>query len=347
MFRYNKISERAQNLLKILVSRYIREGQPIGSRTLSRDVNLDLSPATIRNVMADLEEMGLVCSPHTSAGRVPTVRGYRLFVDTLLQIKPLNNEEESHLRRQFIQEYDIQRLLEQTSSLLSEVTHLAGVVMLPRRDSKALRHVEFLSLSEKRVLVVLVFNEKEVENRIIYTSRSYTSAELQSTANYLNNAFIGKNIKAVRSDLLRELQETRENMDKMMQAVIEMADKAFDSDETMERDFVIAGQTNLMEVADLSNIEKLRDLFIAFSEKHDILHLLDQALKAQSMQIFIGEESGYEVLGDCSVITSPYTVNGGMIGVLGVIGPTRMPYERVIPIVDLTAKLLGSALNHC
>jgi heat-inducible transcriptional repressor len=347
MFRYNKISERAQNLLKILVSRYIREGQPIGSRTLSRDVNLDLSPATIRNVMADLEEMGLVCSPHTSAGRVPTVRGYRLFVDTLLQIKPLNNEEESHLRRQFIQEYDNQRLLEQTSSLLSEVTHLMGVVMLPRGDSKALRHVEFLSLSEKRVLVVLVFNEQEVENRIIYTSRSYTAAELQSAANYLNNAFTGKNIKAVRSDLLRELQETRENMDKMMQAVIEMADKAFDSDETTERDFVMAGQTNLMEVADLSNVEKLRDLFIAFNEKRDILHLLDQALKAQSMQIFIGEESGYEVLGDCSVITSPYTVNGGVIGVLGVIGPTRMPYERVIPIVDLTAKLLGSALNHC
>lgn len=346
MFRYNKISERAQNLLKILVSRYIREGQPIGSRTLSRDVNLDLSPATIRNVMADLEEMGLVCSPHTSAGRVPTVRGYRLFVDTLLQIKPLNNEEESHLRRQFIQEYDNQRLLEQTSSLLSEVTHLMGVVMLPRGDSKALRHVEFLSLSEKRVLVVLVFNEQEVENRIIYTSRSYTAAELQSAANYLNNAFTGKNIKAVRSDLLRELQETRENMDKMMQAVIEMADKAFDSDETTERDFVMAGQTNLMEVADLSNVEKLRDLFIAFNKKRDVLHLFDQALKTQGRQIFIGEESCHEALCDCSVVASPYTVKGAAYGVLGVIGPTRMPYERVIPIVDLTAKLLGKALNH-
>jgi heat-inducible transcriptional repressor len=339
------MSERAQYLLKILVDRYIRDGQPVGSRTLSRETDLDLSPATIRNVMADLEEMGLISSPHTSAGRIPTVRGYRLFVDTLLQIKPLDAEEEQHLRRLFAQNYYEQNVWEQTSNLLSEVTHLASVVMLPRHNSKALRHVEFLPLSKKRVLVILVFNKYDVENRIIHTSRRYSPAELQYVANYLNNAFVGKEIKAVREDLLSELRETRQHLDSIMQTVIEVADKAFEEEE--EGDFVMAGQTNLMNVAELSSsVEKLRDLFVAFNQKSDILHLLDQAIKAQRMQIFIGEESGYEVLGDCSVITSPYRVKGEVIGVLGIIGPTRMPYERVIPIVDLTAKLLGSALNH-
>jgi heat-inducible transcriptional repressor len=342
---YHQMSERAQYLLKILVDRYIRDGQPVGSRTLSRETDLDLSPATIRNVMADLEEMGLICSPHTSAGRIPTVRGYRLFVDTLLPVKPLNNDEEQHLRRLFTQHYYEQNLWEQTSNLLSEVTHLASVVMLPRHNSKALRHVEFLPLSKKRVLVILVFNKYDVENRIIHTSRRYSPAELQYAANYLNDAFVGKEIKAVREDLLTELRETRQHLDSIMQTVIEVADKAFE--EEVVGDFVMAGQTNLMNVAELSSsVEKLRDLFVAFNQKSDILHLLDQTLKAQRMQIFIGEESGYEVLGECSVITSPYRVKGEVIGVLGIIGPTRMPYERVIPIVDLTAKLLGSALNY-
>ncbi len=341
----SNLSERAQYLFKVLVNRYIREGQPIGSRTLSRDTNLDLSPASIRNVMADLEDMGLISSPHTSAGRIPTVRGYRLFVDTLLQVQPLTSEEEEHLRCQFAQELDNKRLLEQTSNLLSEVTHFAGLVMRPQHDSKALRHVEFLSLSEKRVLVVLVLNEQNVENRIIETTRHYSPAELQSAANYLNESFVGKDIKTVRDELLSELRKTRQDMDKMMQTVIEMAEKAFKAEHTEGHDFVMAGQTNLMAVAELSDIEKLRDLFVAFNEKSDILHLLDTALKAQSMQIFIGEESGHDVLCDCSIITFPYTVKGMVIGVLGVIGPTRMPYERVIPIVDLAAKLLGSALN--
>ena len=339
-----QIDERAQYLLKELVNRYIREGHPVGSRTLSRDINIDLSAATIRNVMADLEDMGLVSSPHTSSGRVPTVRGYRLFVDSLLQVQPLNSEEEQHLRAQFSQEYNSQRLLEQTSNLLAEVTNLVGLVTFPKPDQKALRHVEFLSLGKERVLVILVFNKHDVENRIIHTSHRYTPAELQSAANYLNDEFNGKNLKAVRKKLLQELRQTRIEMNKMMQAVIEMADKAFDGND--EGDFVMTGQTNLMEIVELSDIDKLRDLFVAFGQKHDILHLLDQTLKAQNMQIFIGEESGYKVLGDYSVITSPYTFKETTIGVLGVIGPTRMPYGRVIPIVSLTAKLLGSALNH-
>lgn len=337
----NKINERAQRLLKMLVDRYIREGHPIGSRVLSRD--LDLSPATIRNVMADLEDMGLVCAPHTSAGRMPTVQGLRLFVDTLLQVKPLNVEEEVRLRACFNQSASQQQLVEHASTLLSEITHLAGIVMLPRLDSNTLRHVEFLSLSEKRVLVILVINEHEVQNRIIHTSRHYSAIELESAANYLNAAFMGKDIKTVRENLLQELQETRHDIDQMMQLAIEVADKAFTPEGIPHRDFVIAGQINLMDIVELS--DKLRDLFAAFNQKRDILHLFDQALKAEGVQIFIGEESGYAVFDRCSVVASPYSNSDGkVIGVLGVIGPTRMAYEHVIPIVNLTAKLLGSAL---
>lgn len=340
------IDERSQHLLKILVSRYIREGQPIGSRTLAKESELDLSPATIRNVMADLEDMGLVRSPHTSAGRIPTVLGYRLFVDSLLKIQNPDYHEIERLKNQLaLAENDEQRLLTETSHLLSEVTHLASIVMLPRRDHNTLRHVEFLPLSEQRVLVILVINEYEVQNRIIHTSRQYSAIELEQAANYLNIAFLGKDINAVHNQLVKEMQETRKEMDKMMQTVIEVADKAF-QEESPQRDYLMAGQTNLMDIADLSDIEKLRHLFAAFSQKRDILHLLDQAIKAQGIQIFIGEESGYEVLGGCSVVTSPYKLNGEIIGVLGVIGPTRMAYDKVIPVVDLTAKLLGAALQQ-
>jgi heat-inducible transcriptional repressor len=336
-----KITQRAQRLLKLLISRYIRDGQPIGSRTLSKETELDLSPATIRNVMADLEEMGLVVSPHTSAGRIPTALGYRLFVDSLLHINPLSDQEIERLRHQLYQENEL-HLFKQASHLLSEITQLAGVVSLPRHNSNRLRHVEFLPLSDKRVLVILVVNEHEVQNRIIHTSRIYTATELEQAANYLNAAFTGKDIKAVRGGLLHEMQEARETMDQMMQTAIEMAEKVFNHEETEKRDFVMSGQTNLMGAAQLSDVDKLRHLFEVFGQKRDILHLLDQALKAQGVKIFIGEESGYDVLEQCSVVMSPYTVNGEVIGVLGVIGPIRMHYDRVIPLVDLTAKLLSS-----
>jgi len=347
----NKLSERAQYLLRVLVERYIRDGQPVGSRTLSRDSELDLSPATIRNVMADLEEMGLIFSPHTSSGRIPTALGYRLFVDTMLQIKPLQESDESLLRRQFNagleRQPSAQRLLEQTSDLLSEITRFAGVVMLPRRHASTLRHIEFLPLSTQRVLAILVFNDYEVQNRIVQTPREYGAAELERMSNYLNASFSGRGIDHVRATLLKELQQTRRDIDETMQIAITIASQALDTkDEDDEGDFVLSGQTNLMEVDDLSNLDKLRSLFTAFNQKRDILRLLDQALTAQGVQIFIGEESGYQVFDDCSVVASPYTHNGEVIGVLGVIGPTRMSYERVIPIVDLTAQLLGSALNQ-
>ncbi len=337
---------RAQQLLKHLVSRYIRDGQPVGSRTLSKDAELALSPATIRNVMSDLEDMGLLISPHTSAGRIPTARGYRVFVDSLLQIQPLEMADTLRLRQQLLEstDYNKQNLLQQASDLLSEITHLAGVVMLPKHTSNMLRHVEFLPLSEQRLLVIMVINAQEVHNCIIHTSREYTPSELQQAANYLNQAFAGKNIQSVRADLLHDMEQARTDMNQMMQFAIEVADKVFEAQGGS--DYVMSGQTHLMEVAELSNIDKLRHLFEAFNRKRDILHLLDQALNADGVQLFIGEESGYEILDACSVVTAPYEVEGEVVGVLGVIGPTRMAYERVIPIVDMTARLVGAALKN-
>ncbi|MEW6353634.1 MAG: heat-inducible transcriptional repressor HrcA [Pseudomonadota bacterium] len=339
------ISERAQHLLKALVGRYIRDGQPVSSRTLARDAGLDLSPATVRNVMADLEDLGLVTSPHTSAGRVPTLRGYRFFVDSLLTVDSLDSSEVQRLKQQLDPDQNTHGLLETASTLLSEVTQLASVVMMPRREYVTLRQVEFLPLSDNRVLVILVINEREVQNRIIHTERAYSPAELQQATNYLNAAFAGLDLHRVRERLLREMNETRENMNRMMLAAVEMAEKVFMS-APQNDDYLMAGQGKLLSVAEQSDIDTLCQLFEAFNHKRDILHLLDQCLRAQGVQIFIGQESGYEVLKDFSVITSPYAVDGRVVGVLGVIGPTRMLYQRVIPIVDVTAKLLGAALEQ-
>lgn len=340
------IGDRAQHLLKVLVERYIRDGQPVGSRTLARDAGLDLSPATIRNVLADLDDLGLVTSPHTSAGRIPTAQGYRMFVDTMLTIQPLGQEEVQRLKAQLDSEEPTERLLVTASSLLSGITRLAGVVMVPRREQATLRQVEFLSLSSNRVLVIMVVNEREVQNKIIHTARNYSASELQQAANYLNAAFAGRRPQQVREDLIREMHASRADMNSIMQTVIEVADQVFAAESPAVDDFVLAGQTNLMSYTEMADMDKLRQLFEAFNRKRDILQLLDQSLTAESMQIFIGEEAGREVLESCSVVTSPYSVGGQVVGVLGVIGPTRMAYNRVIPIVDVTAKLLGAALNH-
>lgn len=341
---YPPLNERTQHLLKALVERYIRDGQPVGSRTLARDAGLDLSPATVRNVMADLEELGYLHSPHTSAGRVPTARGYRLFIDALLNLRPLDDREVETLRRRIDQPVqNSAELARSVSDLLSGVTRLAGIVMLPRRNVVTLRHVEFLALSENRVLVVLVLNTQEVQNRIIQTRRPYGAAELQQAANYLNEQFTGRDIQQVREALLRDLRETRDSLDRLMQTVVEMAEQTFET-EPVGEDYVVAGQTHLMQYADLSDLDKLRQLFEAFNHKRDLLHLFDQCLHAEGVQIFIGEEAGFEVLEGCSVVTAPYTVAGQVLGVLGVIGPTRMAYDRVIPVVDVTARLLAAAL---
>jgi heat-inducible transcriptional repressor len=339
-----RLNERAQNLFKSLVERYIRDGQPVGSRTLSRDSALNLSPATVRNVMADLEDSGLLRSPHTSAGRVPTNQGYRFFVDTLLRVEPLETAQVEMLKEQLDSAQTRGELMASVSSLLSDISHMAGVIMMPRQEQMTLRQVEFLSLSEDQVLVILVVNEREVQNRVIRTGRPYGASELQQAANYLNSVCAGKDLMKVRDEILKELRAARETMNNMMVAAVEMAEKALmtelESDEVM-----VAGQTNLMETGDLGDMEKLRRLFEAFNQKRDLLHLLDHSLSARGMQIFIGEESGYNALDECSVITAPYGADEQVLGVLGVIGPTRMAYDRVIPLVDITARLLSAALN--
>jgi heat-inducible transcriptional repressor len=341
------LNERAQQLLRVLVESYIRDGQPVGSRTLSRDSGMSLSSATIRNVMADLEELGFVSSPHTSAGRIPTDKGYRFFVDTLLRVQqPLDSAAVTEIRRQLESSQDDNKVLVAAASqLLSSVTQLAGVVTLPRTHQASITQIEFVGLSENRVLVVLVFNDREVQNRIIHLDRHFSPDALKRASNFLNDQFRGRTLPRVREEILRQLQETRESMNQIMVDAIDVAQHIFAPQGDEKLEYVIAGETNLMGVAELSSVEKLRRLFEAFNEKRDFLHLLDQSLRAQGVQIFIGHESGYQILDDCSVITAPYGSGDTVVGVLGVIGPTRMAYERIIPIVDMTAKILGAALN--
>lgn len=345
---YSHLSERSLYLFKSLMEHFIEDGAPVGSRTLAKDSRLNLSPATIRNVMADLEDSGFLRSPHTSAGRVPTVKGYRLFVDSLLRVNDLKSDEVEKIVHELAPANDLPILMQRTSALLSEITQLAGVVMLPRAEQAKLRHIEFISLSAARVLVVLVVNDDEVQNRVINTGRVFSPSELQQTSNYLNEIFAGKDLGYMRATILSELEKTKEQINQAMQAAIEMAQMALNIDNADEHDddeLLFSGQTNLMDVAELSDIDKLKRLFETFNQKRDILHLLEQSINAEGIQIFIGEESGYDVLGDCSVVTSPYEVDGQTLGVLGVIGPTRMHYEHVIPIVDITAKMLGGVLN--
>ncbi|MGZ4981904.1 MAG: heat-inducible transcriptional repressor HrcA [Methylobacter sp.] len=344
MSKTQVLNERSLQLLKTLVERYISDGQPVGSRALSKDSDLNLSPATIRNVMADLEDLGLVHSPHTSAGRVPTVSGYRLFVDSLLTVKPLESEDLTRLHQGLALSEDTNDVIGVASRLLAELTQMAGVVTLPKRELVCLRHIEFLSLSHTRVLVIFVTNEQEVHNKIINTSKVFSPAELQQAANYLNSIYSGRSLDAVRKAVLKELQDDQERMNQGMLDAVKMAQLAFDQDNKKD-DYVLTGETNLMGFSELSDMERLRNLFEAFSQKQGVIHLLDQCMKADGVQIFIGEESGYRAFDHCSLVTSSYSVSDEVVGVLGVIGPTRMAYERIIPFVDVTEKLLGAALN--
>jgi heat-inducible transcriptional repressor len=340
-------TDRGQHLLRVLIQRYIRDGQPVGSRTLSKDSGLDLSPATIRNVMSDLEDKGLVSAPHTSAGRVPTPQGYRMFVDTLVRYRQPVDSDIQRIRKQLGGEYETQGALVSTvSSMLSEFTSMAGVVTVPRAPKIALRQIEFLPLSEKRILVILVINDTEVQNRILHTDRDYTASELQQAQNFINEHYAGTDLQTVREKLLTDLDKTRDSMNQAMHDIISVAHAAMDKAENPDSEYVLAGETNLMSFAELSDVDTLRRLFDAFSRKRLILDLLDRSINADGVRIFIGEESGYGILDDCSVVTAPYRVDDDTIGVLGVIGPTRMAYDRVVPIVDITARLLETALGH-
>lgn len=340
-------TDRARQILRALVEHYIRDGHPVGSRTLARRSGLSLSPASIRNVMADLEEFGFVSAPHTSAGRVPTAKGYRFFVDTLVKLQPLRARELQQLQSQLDDETGdagAQSLAARASGALSAITSLASVVTLPRQSQMKLRQIEFLPLSDRRVLAILVVNDKEVQNRILQMERDHSAAELQRAANFLNEHYQGRELREIRADVVQQMHGIRETMNNLLIDAVTMAQKALDL-EFEQSGFVIAGETKLMDCDELSDVETLKQLFEAFSEQRDLLRLLDRSIVADGVQIFIGEESGYRLLDDCSLVTSPYSVDGHVVGVLGVIGPQRMAYERVIPIVDITAKLVGAALN--
>ncbi len=338
------LNDRSLQLLKTLVERYISEGQPVGSRILSKDSDLKLSPATIRNVMADLEDLGLIHSPHTSAGRIPTVSGYRLFVDSLLTVKPLDSKEINRLYQGLSETEDTSHMIGVASKLMADLTRMAGVVTLPKRELVCLRHIEFLPLSHNRVLVIFVTNEQEVHNKVIHTDKVFSVTELQQSANYLNSVYCGQSLVAVRTAILKELQDDQERTNQAMLDAIKMAQLTFDVNQKAD-DFVLTGETNLMGFSELADRNHLKNLFEAFSQKQDVIHLLDQSMQAEGVQIFIGQESGYQAFDQCSLVTSSYSVNDEVVGVLGVIGPTRMAYEKIIPFVDVTAKLLGAALN--
>lgn len=339
-------NERAQFLLKALIQRFIRDGQPVGSRTLSRDSGLELSPATIRNVMSDLEELGFVSAPHKSAGRVPTPQGYRLFVDTLVRYKQPREGEIRKLQSQIKrQQDDPDALLGSVSSLLSSLTKLASIVTAPRGQRAILRQIEFLVLSDNRILAILVINDREVQNRILHTAQPYTAGELQKAANFINDNYVGNDLMEIRERLIKDLEQTRDSMNRAMHDIISVAQSAMEDAASPQGEFVLTGETNLMDFAELSDIDTLRRLFEAFSKKRLMLKLLDKSINASGVQVFIGEESGYQILDEVSVVTAPYRVDPDHIGVLAVIGPTRMEYDRVVPIVDITARLLASALN--
>jgi len=336
------LDKRAQTLLKTLIERYIAEGQPVGSRTLSRHSGLELSPATIRNVMSDLEELGFITSPHTSAGRIPTPRGYRLFVDSLLTMRPLERAEISEMQGA-IQPDQPQRLINQASQLLSQLTHFAGVVVAPLRQQPRIRQIEFLNLSEKRILLIIVTENGDVQNRILFTQRAYSPSELTEAANYLNQNCAGLDFSQVKRRLHSELHQLRSDMSELMSAALDASGQAI-ADTSSQ--YVISGERNLLEVADLSsNMGRLRKLFALFEQKTSLMQLLDVSNRADGVQIYIGGESGIASLDECSVIAASYEVDGRIVGSVGVIGPTRMAYERMIPIVDITAKLLSSALS--
>jgi heat-inducible transcriptional repressor len=337
------IDKRAQILLKTLVEHYIHDGQPVGSRTLSKYSGLDISPATIRNVMSDLEDLGFIASPHTSAGRVPTQRGYRFFVDSLLTVKPLDSDAVSRFKDEFSSP-DPQDLIQTAASMLSELTQFAGLVLTPKRKSLAFKHLEFLPLSEKRILVIIVTADGTVQNRIIFSDKNFSASELTEATNFFNQHYAGFTFEETQQRLHDELKAMQSDVTRLMTSALDASGKALEKN----RDHVvIAGERNLLQVEDLStNVDSLRKLFEIFEKRTSLIELLDNSRRADGIQIFIGGESGYLPLDECSMVTAPYEAGGEVIGTLGVIGPTRMAYERIIPIVDITAKLLSNALSN-
>jgi heat-inducible transcriptional repressor len=331
------LDDRSKLLLKALVERYIADGQPVGSRTLSKASGLELSPATIRNVMSDLEELGLIVSPHTSAGRIPTARGYRLFVDTMLTVQP------GHFSSHSLAPDQPQKVISNAANLLSNLSQFVGVVIAPRRTS-AFRHIEFLRLSEKRLLVIIVSPDGDVQNRVIYTEVDYSQSQLVEAANFLNSHYVGLEIEQVRERLQGEVESLRSEIATLMQAAVNISSEAITD---TQDEVVISGERNLLSVSDFSSdMGHLRRAFELFEQKAQLMRLLDVAGQAEGVRIFIGGESQVVPFEDLSIVSSPYEVDGKVVGTLGVIGPTRMAYDRMIQIVDITSKLVSNALSH-
>ncbi|HCJ39473.1 MAG TPA: heat-inducible transcription repressor HrcA [Halieaceae bacterium] len=339
------LTPRAASLLRTLVGMHIREGQPVGSKALHVESGMSVSTATIRNVMSDLEERGLLSSPHTSAGRIPTAQGYRLFVDSLLQTSPIDASALQALKHELNPNRTSSDLIASASNLLTQVTAQAGIVTVPRPTASQLRQIEFLPLSDSRVLVILVVNEREVQNRVIELSRPLSEEQLKVAAELINQRYAGNNLSEVKRMLVAEMADARTRIDEQLEAALQVAKDAMEPEDAQE-EYVVAGESRLIQQAGANDMDKLRELFDAFERKRDLVELLDRCSRADGIQIFIGEEAGYEVLGDYSVITAPYAQGTQPVGVLGVIGPTRMAYDRVIPLVDITARLLTAALSR-
>jgi len=340
----SQVSDRAQQLFKLMVERYLVDGSPVASKHLASSPGVQVSSATVRNIMADLEALGLVHSPHTSAGKVPTVTGLRFFVDSLISVQPLDVSRIESMRGSLSPDMSPAQLVASASKMLSQVTRLAGVVTLPRFEVVELRQVEFLPLSGDRVLVILVLNEREVQNRVIHTNRVYSENELNQAARFINQNYAGKSLDDVRSNLVASMETDKERMTGILQTAVDVASKALTPEEEEPADYLVAGESNLIDVQ--PDADAMQKMFEAFSEKGRILHLLDRCLKSDGIQLFIGEESGYKMLDDMSLVTAPYEVGGQVAGVLGIIGPTRMAYQDVIPVVDVTARLLGAAIDY-
>ena len=340
----NMPSQRARRILSAIVDKYIQEGIPIGSKSLSLADEIGLSPASIRHVMSDLEELGFIASPYTSSGRVPTSKGYRFFIDSLLKLQPVEAKELERIKKRVnTHESNSRELAISVSNALSAITKLVGIVTIPKQKVIRLKEIDFIQLSEKRILAIIVMNETEVENRILQMKRNYSKDELKQASNYLNTHYKGRSLSYIKKHLINELVQTKESVNSLMSDLIDIADKVLDFDESNE--YIVAGQRRLMDFHELSDINKLRQLFDAFREKQQLLELLEKSMSTDGIQIFIGEESGYQIFDNCTLITSPYTTEEGAIGVLGVIGPTRIAYQKVIPIVEITAKLLGKSLK--
>ena len=337
-------SDRAKQILSAIINNYIEEGTPIGSKKLSTYNRFNLSPATIRNVMSDLEDLGFIASPHTSAGRIPTSKGYRFFIDRLLELQPVDNNEIASIKDTVSQTKSSNKdLATNVSTILSAITQLAGIVTVPKTQKSTLKEIDFIPLSEQRVLAIVVINDSEVENKILQMKRNYSRDELQISANYLNQNYVGRSFEYIKNDLLTKLKETSALANSLMNNIINIADELLTNQNKDE--YVVTGKNQLLDFEELSDINRLKDLFDAFNEQQQLLQLLDKSMSTSNVQIFIGQESGYRIFDNCTLITAPYTNEMGSVGVLGVIGPTRIAYQRVIPIVDVTAKLLSQSLK--